>query len=211
MGYHVLRGHHGDTVLSTGCPKKMPHFGFCWISLVENILEGWNIFHFKGGSHKSIPSTKTFLCEIRKPRYKLNNIGYDIPNILSIFIWNCQNLSLIFLVLNIFDDWNMYYLKVTSIGIFQVQTQFCTTWKNWNIRKTIHLVFFIRNVCSGWGSRFLKLSTFEPIFFLFFFLISANLRVNFLIFFLSFWCSEAAFFKYFTEICILAPNINPKL
>ena len=23
--------------------------------------------------------------------------------------------------------------------------------------------FFIRNVCSGWGSRFLKLSTFEPI------------------------------------------------
>ena len=28
------------------------------------------------------------------------------------------------------------------------------------------LFFFIRNVCSGWGSRFLKLSTFEPIFFL---------------------------------------------
>ena len=27
--------------------------------------------------------------------------------------------------------------KVTSIGLFQVQTQFCTTWKSKNIRKTI--------------------------------------------------------------------------
>ena len=37
-------------------------------------------------------------------------------------------------------------LKVTSIGIFQVQPQFCTIWKNWNIRKTIS-VFMTLN-CS---------------------------------------------------------------
>ena len=70
-----------------------------------------------------------------------------------------------------------------------------------NVR--IHF-FFIRNVCSGWGSSFLKFLAFEPIFFLFFFLIMGVLRLIFLIFFLNFWCSKAIFsyfFKYFTEIC----------
>ena len=68
-------------VLGTGCLKKTAPLQFCLISLVRNILEGWYIFHFKGGIHRSIWSTKTFLYDIREPRYKLNNIGYHIPNI----------------------------------------------------------------------------------------------------------------------------------
>ena len=91
--------------------KKRTHFSFCWILLVESILEAWNIFHFKDGNHKSIPSTKTFLFKIRKPRYKLNNIGYHIPKIWSIDIWYCHNLSLIFLILNSFEYWNISYFK----------------------------------------------------------------------------------------------------
>ena len=59
------------------------------------------------------------------------------------------------------------------------------------------LFFFIRTLCFCWGSSFLKFLSFEPDFFLFFFLISRVLRLKFLIFFLSFWCSEAAFFKNF--------------
>ena len=58
--------------------QKTPHFGFCWISLVENLLEGWNIFHFKGGIQRSIWSTKTFLYDIREPRYKQKNKRYYI-------------------------------------------------------------------------------------------------------------------------------------
>ena len=47
-------------------------------------------------------------------------------------------------------------------------------------------------------------SPFKPYFFLFFFLILCVLRLNFLKFFLNFWCSKAIFsyfFKYFMEIC----------
>ena len=68
----------------------------------------------------------------------------------------------------------------------------------------VHSVFFIRTLCFWWGSNFLKLSPFKPYFFLFFFLILCVLRLNFLKFFLNFWCSKAIFsyfFKYFMEIC----------
>ena len=59
----------------------------------------------------------------------------------------------------------------------------------------ITLIFFIRNVCSGWGSRFLKLSTFEPIFFLNF----SQFEGEFSYFFLIFWCFKAIF-SYFSNI-----------
>ena len=68
---------------------------------------------------------------------------------------------------------------------------------------SIHF-FFIRTLCFWWGSNFLKLSPFKPYFFLFFFLILCVLRLNFLKFFLNFWCSKAIFsyfFKYFMDIC----------
>ena len=54
--------------------------------------------------------------------------------------------------------------------------------------------FFIRTLCFCFSSSFLKFLSFEPDFFLFFFLISRVLRLKFLIFFLSFWYSDAAFF-----------------
>ena len=56
----------------------------CLISLARNILEGWYIFHFKGGIHGSIWSTKTFLYDIREPRYKRNNMEYHISKFLNI-------------------------------------------------------------------------------------------------------------------------------
>ena len=51
--------------------------GFCLISLAISMLEGWNMIHLKGGIHSSVWSTKTFLYNIREPRYKQNNMGYQ--------------------------------------------------------------------------------------------------------------------------------------
>ena len=78
----------------------------------------------------------------------------------------------------------------------------------------LHSFFFIRTLCFCWGSSFLNFSTFEPVFFLFFFLAWAVLRLNFLIFFLNFWCSDSVFstfLKYFSEICNQGLKINLKL
>ena len=41
------------------------------------MLEGLDIFHMKGGILRFIWSTKTFLYDIREPRYKQNNLGYQ--------------------------------------------------------------------------------------------------------------------------------------
>ena len=54
---------------------------FCFISRATNMLEGWYIFQFKDGIHSFLWSTKTFLNDIRKARYKQNNIGYEISRI----------------------------------------------------------------------------------------------------------------------------------
>ena len=54
---------------------------FCFISPATNMLEGWYIFHFKDRIHSFLWSTKTFLNDIRKARYKQNNIGYEISRI----------------------------------------------------------------------------------------------------------------------------------
>ena len=53
------------------------------ISLATNMLEGWDIIHLKGEIHSSIWSTKTFLYDIRELRYKLNNMRYQILEILN--------------------------------------------------------------------------------------------------------------------------------
>ena len=57
---------------------------FCLIPLATNMLEGWNIIHWKGGIHGFIWSTKTFLYDIREPRYKQIKMGYQISKCLNI-------------------------------------------------------------------------------------------------------------------------------
>ena len=47
----------------------------CFISLAINMQVGWDICHLKGGIHSSVWSTKTFLYDIREPRYEQNNMG----------------------------------------------------------------------------------------------------------------------------------------
>ena len=53
------------------------------LSPATTILEGWYILHLKGGIHSSAWSTKTFAYNVREPRYKQNNKGYNISR-----IWN---------------------------------------------------------------------------------------------------------------------------
>ena len=67
----------------------MRHFVFL-ISLVTNMLERWDIIHWKGGIHSFVWSTKSFLYNIKEPRYKQNNMGYhfillifQLPNIVQ--------------------------------------------------------------------------------------------------------------------------------
>ena len=51
---------------------------FYLISLATNMLEGWDIINLNGGIHSSIWITKTFLYDIREPRYKQIKMGYHI-------------------------------------------------------------------------------------------------------------------------------------
>ena len=46
--------------------------------------EGWDIIHLKGEIHSSVWSTKTFLYDIREPRYKQIKMGYPITKVLDI-------------------------------------------------------------------------------------------------------------------------------
>ena len=72
-----------NVLIDTGCLKNAPLW-FCLISLNRNILEGCCLFHIKGGIHRSIWSTKTFLNNIREPRYKRNNMEYHTSKFLNI-------------------------------------------------------------------------------------------------------------------------------
>ena len=56
---------------------------FCLISLTKNILEGWDIIHWKGGIHSFVWSTNTFLYDIREPRYKQIKMGHQISKCLN--------------------------------------------------------------------------------------------------------------------------------
>ena len=45
--------------------------------LDKDMLEALDIFHMKSGIRRFIWSTKTFLYDIREPRYKENNLRYQ--------------------------------------------------------------------------------------------------------------------------------------
>ena len=68
----------------TGCPTKHDPHGFCLISLATNMVETWDIIHWKGGIHSFVWSTKTFLYDIWEPRYKQIKMGYQISKCLNI-------------------------------------------------------------------------------------------------------------------------------
>ena len=57
---------------------------FCFISPATNMLEGWYIIHFNDGIHSFLWSTKTFLNDTRKARYKQIKTGYKILKIRDI-------------------------------------------------------------------------------------------------------------------------------
>ena len=71
------------------------------------MLDGWDISHLKGGICSSVWSTKTFLHDIREPRYKQNIMGYQISRIWNdesighLEIWYHRDLFLILLAMNI--------------------------------------------------------------------------------------------------------------
>ena len=77
---------------------------FGLFSLATNILEGWDIIHLNGGIQSSVWSTKTFLYDIREPRYKQIKIGfrfqkYQILDNLMSWILMCHIVLLIFRLL----------------------------------------------------------------------------------------------------------------
>ena len=66
-----------------GVQKKMRR-SFCLTSLATNMLEEWDMIHWKGGIHSFVWSTKTFLYAIWKSRYKQIKMGYQISKFLNI-------------------------------------------------------------------------------------------------------------------------------
>ena len=80
---------------------------FYLISLTKNMLEGWDIIHWKGGIHSFVWSTKTFLYDIWEPRYKQIKMGYQI-SICIYVLYLC------------------YYLQCFSVMICII----CTTFRN---------------------------------------------------------------------------------
>ena len=67
-------------ILVQGVQKKMSR-SFCLISLATNMLESWDIIHWKGGIHSFVWSTKAFLYDIREPSYKQIKMGYQIKKV----------------------------------------------------------------------------------------------------------------------------------
>ena len=70
--------------VGTGCLKKTSHLEFLHFTTTIKMIECWDIFHLKGGIHSSVLSTKTFLSNIRKLRYKQIKLGYQISKIIDI-------------------------------------------------------------------------------------------------------------------------------
>ena len=70
---------------------------FCSISLTKNILEGWDIIHWKGRIHSFVWSTKTFLYDIWEPRYKQIKMGSQISKCLNMekfCVWKSDNAAI---------------------------------------------------------------------------------------------------------------------
>ena len=64
--------------LECGTPSSACFKIICLISIATHMLEDLDIFHLKCEINSSIWSTKTFLYEIREPRYKQIKMGYQI-------------------------------------------------------------------------------------------------------------------------------------
>ena len=62
-------------VILQGVQKKMRR-SFCLIPLATNMLESWDLIHWKGGIHSFVWSKKTFLYHIWEPRNKQIKMGY---------------------------------------------------------------------------------------------------------------------------------------
>ena len=66
-----------------GESKKGPH-SLCLITLATNMQKNCDIIHWIGGIHSFVWITKTFLYDIREPRYKQIKMGYQISKCLNI-------------------------------------------------------------------------------------------------------------------------------
>ena len=47
-----------------------------------DILDGWDVSHFKGYILRHVSSSNPFLNNIREPKYKQNNMGHQIIDLL---------------------------------------------------------------------------------------------------------------------------------
>ena len=66
-----------------GVHKKMSR-SFCLIFLATSMLEGWDIILLKGGIYSFVWIAKIFLYDIREPRYKQIEMGYQISECLNV-------------------------------------------------------------------------------------------------------------------------------
>ena len=66
--------------------KMWYHHNLCLISLVRNILEGWDVSHIKGDILRHVSSSNQFLYNTREPKYKQNNRGHQISEFLLLDI-----------------------------------------------------------------------------------------------------------------------------
>ena len=62
-----------------------------FVNIPTNILEGWDIFHLKGDIHRYISSIRSFLCNVREPRYNQNNMVSDLKN--NILCWTILQIA----------------------------------------------------------------------------------------------------------------------
>ena len=94
------------------------------------MLDGWDISHLKGGICSSVWSTKTFLHDIREPRYKQNIMGYQISRIWNdesighLEIWYHRDLFLILLAMNILvggDTSFLWYVSGSTPFLYNIK------------------------------------------------------------------------------------------
>ena len=90
---------------------------FCLIPLATNMLESWDIIHWKGGIHSFVWSTNTFLFDIQELRDKQIKRGYQISKCLNIGqsycleIWYCCDLYIVSLAMIILEGCDISHFK----------------------------------------------------------------------------------------------------
>ena len=94
------------------------------------MLDSWDISHLKGGICSSVWSTKTFLHDIREPRYKQNIMRYQISRIWNdefighLEIWYHRDLFLILLAMNILvggDTSFLWYVSGSTPFLYNIR------------------------------------------------------------------------------------------